>query len=526
MKIRGSSLSLRLLLSLLSVVVALLPAPATAYIFNYPAFCPWPHLLAVPGGTRPSNSAVAVSGDKLRLVQAGVDGDGEMNALLFAGAAGSPVMARADERWSSVFTMAADRQKDKSGAGGYAFVIASPGDDFKLGAIGSGLGYAGLDEIIAIEFDMERDSDVADPDGNHVSVHTSGAYPAVASAAEASTPLGVVCVSRGGPPGKPWIADTTVVGDELGIDLGGKIYAVNISWAPTAPGHGTLLVRIESGESEDPDGFATLLTCAVDLAAAMGKGGGSFPTSVVVGFTAANYLGDGASGEDTSNISLHAWLLETSTAGAACFPPGDGREPAFDAASSPPCQPLVPAALTCASLSAAGGGDPGATCIACVSTGRLCDCAFCGAQNVCGDKSAPPVPCGNKVTTFASCPYVSPSASPSATPSISTTSTSTGTSTGTRTATSTSTAAPAAGAAAGAAQLPPAAAAGVGVGVVAVLALAAGLAWVGPRRALSMLSGARGGVGIGGDGSGAKMAPLRAVYNETSRLRMQNLTSS
>ena len=490
--------------------ILLLPV-AWAYSFNFPAFCPWPHLLAVPGGVRPSNSAIAVKGDKLRLTQAGVDGDGEMNALLFAGAAGSPVMARTDESWSSVFTLAADRQKDKSGAAGYAFVIAAPGDAFALGAIGSGLGYAGLDEIIAVEFDMERDDDTADPDGNHVSVHSSGPYPAVASASEAAPP-GIACVSRGGPPGKPWIANSSVVEDELGIDLGGKIYGVNVSWAPTAgaPGRGTLTVRLESGESEAPDGFADVLTCAVDLAAAMGKGAGSFPTSVVVGFTAANYLGDGVSGKDTSNISLHAWLLDTSTEAGKCFPPAEGREQAFDWTSSPPCLPIVPASLTCDSLNSAGGGDPGVKCVVCVTTGRLCNCEFCGTEEICGDKSGPnaPNPCGKKVTAFDSCPYASPSGSPSATPSGS------GTASSTSTSTSTAAPAPAGTAANAAAPLPPAAAAGVGIGVAAALALAAGLAWAGPRRVLGALVG-----GGAGGGGGAERAPLRAAYEDSERLR-------
>jgi hypothetical protein len=499
------------------VAAALLASPSRAFSFNYPQFCPWVHLRDVAGGARPQNSAIVPAGNKLRLVQSGVDGDGEMNALVFAGAAGSAVMARTDEAWSSVFTLAADRQKDGSGAGGFAFVMASPSDAFELGAVGSGLGYAGLDQLLAVEFDMQQELGLGDPDANHVSVHASGPAPGVASASEASAPPGVSCVSADPEmPLRQWIAGDYVLGGQLGVNLGGKIYGVNISWSPgAAPGAGMLTVKIESGESEAPDGFATLLTCAVDLAAAMGDAAGGFPSQLVLGFTAANYLGDGTSGEDTSNLSLHSWLLETSTSPGSCFPPAAGREPAYDAASDPPCQPIVPADLTCASLVTA---DPGESCTRCVASGGRCDCEFCGTQGVCGDKSGPgaPSPCGNKITAYSKCPYASASASPSST--ISATSTATGTATATGTSTRTATPSPSEAAAAGAAQggaapLPPAVAAGVAVAALAAAALA-GVAWFSPRTLRALLPG-----GGSGAGASAERAPLRVAYDASSALR-------
>jgi hypothetical protein len=62
------------------------------------------------------------------------------------------------------------------GADGFAFVIQNAdllalGDD-SLG--GSGLGYNGIPNSVAIEFDTWRSTDLGDPNGNHISVHSAG----------------------------------------------------------------------------------------------------------------------------------------------------------------------------------------------------------------------------------------------------------------------------------------------------------------------------------------------------------------
>ena len=56
---------------------------------------------------------------------------------------------------------------------GFAFVIQNT-DPSILGLGGGALGYHGIRNSIAIEFDIELDDWTLDPDSNHVSVHTEG----------------------------------------------------------------------------------------------------------------------------------------------------------------------------------------------------------------------------------------------------------------------------------------------------------------------------------------------------------------
>ncbi|KYQ93574.1 hypothetical protein DLAC_04945 [Tieghemostelium lacteum] len=63
---------------------------------------------------------------------------------------------------------------DKSGADGMAFVIQNHASTI-LGQGGSGLGYEGIENSIAIEFDTYASVDrCQDPNGNHVSIHCNG----------------------------------------------------------------------------------------------------------------------------------------------------------------------------------------------------------------------------------------------------------------------------------------------------------------------------------------------------------------
>ncbi|MDQ1264926.1 MAG: hypothetical protein QG635_76, partial [Bacteroidota bacterium] len=63
------------------------------------------------------------------------------------------------------------------GADGIAFVLQNSRND-AVGSNGGGIGYSGIPNSLAIEFDTyKNDFDLADPDGNHVAVFCSGASP-------------------------------------------------------------------------------------------------------------------------------------------------------------------------------------------------------------------------------------------------------------------------------------------------------------------------------------------------------------
>lgn len=69
---------------------------------------------------------------------------------------------------ADVFTYCRSR-----GADGLAFVVQNEGNT-ALGATGSGLGYAGISNSLAVEFDTYHNPDVADVYENHISVQTRG----------------------------------------------------------------------------------------------------------------------------------------------------------------------------------------------------------------------------------------------------------------------------------------------------------------------------------------------------------------
>jgi hypothetical protein len=59
------------------------------------------------------------------------------------------------------------------GIDGFAFVIQNWGPDV-LGNLGLQLGYGGLANSLAVEFDAYKNGDLQDPDANHISVQTRG----------------------------------------------------------------------------------------------------------------------------------------------------------------------------------------------------------------------------------------------------------------------------------------------------------------------------------------------------------------
>jgi hypothetical protein len=60
-----------------------------------------------------------------------------------------------------------------TGGDGFAFVIQNSSGT-ALGGSGNGLGYDGIANSVAVEFDTFRNSVIGDPNGNHISIHTGG----------------------------------------------------------------------------------------------------------------------------------------------------------------------------------------------------------------------------------------------------------------------------------------------------------------------------------------------------------------
>lgn len=59
-----------------------------------------------------------------------------------------------------------------AGADGIAFVVQTVNNS--VGADGAGLGYAGIQPSLAIEFDTFRNTNINDPDGNHMGISVNG----------------------------------------------------------------------------------------------------------------------------------------------------------------------------------------------------------------------------------------------------------------------------------------------------------------------------------------------------------------
>jgi len=60
-----------------------------------------------------------------------------------------------------------------NGGDGFAFVIQNSSVT-ALGGIGGGIGYDGMANSVAVEFDTFRNAGFGDPNGNHISIHTGG----------------------------------------------------------------------------------------------------------------------------------------------------------------------------------------------------------------------------------------------------------------------------------------------------------------------------------------------------------------
>ncbi len=133
-------------------------APESAPLVFYPNF-------SLTGGLAFQGDA-AIAANRLRLTPALTNRVG--GAWL---AAKQPVASGFETMFQFQIT-----EPGGGGAEGLAFVIQNSSAS-ALGETGGGLGYAGIPNSLAVEFDLCQNPGQADPDGNHLGVHSGGHYP-------------------------------------------------------------------------------------------------------------------------------------------------------------------------------------------------------------------------------------------------------------------------------------------------------------------------------------------------------------
>lgn len=252
------------------------------------------------------------------------------------------------------------------GAEGFAFVLqndnASP-----FGGAGGDLGYSGILNSLAIEFDMHQDVANSDPNNNHVSFHTRGGV--------GNNPLEQAPVSidssacTGGSGSMYWLTTTNL---ENFAD--GKTHHVTINYFGDMK---VLHVTVDNAVSPQ-------LQCTLDLEYTLDLMLGNMSW---VGFT-------GSTGPGSATILLEDWWMEdVNPAGGeptTCFP-------GFTASQcQPPSAPLI------------GGSCHGAddSCEACLSYSRAC-CGWCESTLLCEPTSTNIQP-GGGAGTDATCPSPGP----------------------------------------------------------------------------------------------------------------------
>jgi peptide-N4-(N-acetyl-beta-glucosaminyl)asparagine amidase len=158
-----------------------------------------------------------------------------------------------DQGFVTTFDWQILRSDPAVGADGFAFVIQNDSSS-ALGSGGSGIGYQGIVNSLAVEFDTSQDppeefgSGVGDPYGNHLSVQTRGTQP------NSAAPT----YSRG------FTTEIPVLSD-------GNVHTSKIFYAP-----GTLLIFLD-------DLANPVLTVPVDLKTTLNLD----PDQTWAGFTAA-----------------------------------------------------------------------------------------------------------------------------------------------------------------------------------------------------------------------------------------------
>jgi hypothetical protein len=146
------------------------------------------------------------------------------------------------------------------GADGLAFVIQNHAAD-ALGGGGGGIGYQGIPNSLAVEFDTWFNGGPDEPNGNHVSVRSQGIYPNWAT-------------------GTPSLATAAIASPQFSWD--GLEHTARITYVP-----GSMVVYLDSVE---------VLAVAVDLSSLLSLDSGT----AYVGFT-------GATGAAAENEDILSW---------------------------------------------------------------------------------------------------------------------------------------------------------------------------------------------------------------------------
>ncbi len=145
-------------------LLLLISSTASAESFHYSGFASTPDL------TINGDAAVVTSGSDavLRLVAAANNqGGSAFRTTVYPAAA-------FETRFSFRITNPGgfSDSEGRSGADGFAFVIQPNSNS--VGGVGGGMGYAGVTNSVAIEFDTWKNESESDPDGNHVAIHYEG----------------------------------------------------------------------------------------------------------------------------------------------------------------------------------------------------------------------------------------------------------------------------------------------------------------------------------------------------------------
>lgn len=223
--------------------------------------------------------STAVSSGALRVAPAAIGQSG-------AGYSTTAITLGASATFSTTFQFRLTSPGGIAPADGFTFVLAA--NPTGLGASGGGIGYLGVPNSVAIEFDTFNNGG-ADLSSNHVAIDTSGVLTNTASA----NPYGVATCDFGG---SSYL--------QAGCMSNGDIWSVIIGY------DGALLtVKVQDGASA----AQTLINAfPIDIAALLGT------TSAFVGFTSAT--GSGFENHDILN-----WQLANDTTLAT--PPGSVPEP-------------------------------------------------------------------------------------------------------------------------------------------------------------------------------------------------------
>ena len=279
------------------------------------------------------NNAVRLE-DRLRLT---------VNERLQTGAAWLPDKQQGQNGFEATFDWQINRANPRRGADGFAFVIHNadlPFPGLALGGGRNGLGYSGIPNSLAVEFDTVQNPPEdfgagtrGDPNGNHISVQTRGKE---ANSANADFSLGS---TTQGPPAIPLFAD-------------GSVHTTKVAYTP-----GTLRIFLD-------DLTKPVLTVPVDLGTKLRLDEGK----AWVGFTAAtgrrfqahdilsfSFVGaeEAPPGEDANNFTAQldgnqeVPPRETEATGEASFQLSDETELEF-ALTVLNIQNLVAAHIHCA----------------------------------------------------------------------------------------------------------------------------------------------------------------------------------